>query len=285
MDLTPREANDLARFFARRFPDRVAVDELVRQAGISLDDTLAGDQLAVWSTVIVEAQAQGRLRRLARAAAKSDVGDTNLQEVCTLLGQDEARIQPMALGAGGLLVLALVIGVGAWWTRGGEQTAPAAPEVEAAPVEAAAVTAVEASPAEPAPAAAPPAELAPAAAPPAEPASVEAPAARPADAAVAPADATPAAGAGAGRCTGTPGQVVGYWYAGSTAPGRAGQTITMRSGANVRADYPDVHNGYNARAPMTCALKAGDRLTLSRDPIAVPGGAFWVPVVAGDLLP
>jgi hypothetical protein len=88
-----------------------------------------------------------------------------------------------------------------------------------------------------------------------------------------------------GRCAGQPGQVVGYWYAGSTAPGQAGQTITMRQGANVRADYPDVHNGYNARAPMTCALKAGDRLTLSRDPIAVPGGAFWVPVVAGDLLP
>ena len=86
-----------------------------------------------------------------------------------------------------------------------------------------------------------------------------------------------------GRCTAEPGEVVGYWYAGRNAPGSAGQTITMDRSVNVRADYPDAHNGYDARSPVRCVLKAGDQLVLTQAPISVPGGAYWVPLVTGDL--
>lgn len=249
MDLSSREAADLARFFARRFPDRGDVDDLARQAGVTLDDTLAGDHLAVWSSFIVEAQAQGRLRRLARAAAGSDAADENLQEVCALLSRGEGPPTAMMVGLPAAVLAVLVLGIGAWWTlrSGPEPVAP--PPVPAA------------------------AEQTTPTPPPLETVAPTPP----------PVTETPTLVTG--RCGGQRGQVVGYWYAGRTPPGRAGQAITLRQGANVRADYPDVHNGYDARAPMVCSLVAGDRLTLSQDPIQVPGDAWWVPLVAGDLQP
>ncbi|RME23990.1 MAG: hypothetical protein D6798_12320, partial [Deltaproteobacteria bacterium] len=84
-------------------------------------------------------------------------------------------------------------------------------------------------------------------------------------------------------CQGEAGEIVGYWYAGATAPGAAGDTITVPRDVNVRADYPDRHNGYDARAPVRCTLAKGDRITLAADPILVPGDRYWVPLVAtGD---
>jgi len=63
-----------------------------------------------------------------------------------------------------------------------------------------------------------------------------------------------------------------------------GQTITMDQAINVRADYPDHDNGYDARTPLRCLLRAGDRIRLSTPPVLVPGDRFWVPLRAGDLL-
>lgn len=281
MDLSPRETADLAGFFARRFPRRAEVNALARSARIVLDETLAGDDGMVWATVLAEARIQKRLRALAREASRQEPGDQNLQEVCRLLAASEpAPVLPWLVGGGAILAL-LAFGVGAWiGTRGGPEPEPepivaAAAPVEAAPVEAAPV---EAAPVEPAPVEPAPVEAAPVEAAPVEPAP--APPTVPAPTASAPTVSATAAS----RCPGMPGQLIGYWYAGREAPGAKGQTITVPTAANVRADYPDRHNGYDARAPLRCGLRAGDRVRLSQDPVAVPGGVYWVPLYGGDLL-
>jgi hypothetical protein len=87
-----------------------------------------------------------------------------------------------------------------------------------------------------------------------------------------------------GRCAAQPGEIIGYWHAGETSPGAAGDLLEMPHARNVRADYPDVHNRFNARAEVQCQLSLGDRVRLSRAPIRVPGDHYWVPLVHGDLI-
>ncbi|MEL6342958.1 MAG: hypothetical protein AAFV53_07475 [Myxococcota bacterium] len=87
-----------------------------------------------------------------------------------------------------------------------------------------------------------------------------------------------------GACRGAPDDLIGYWYAGVDAPGASGETITVPVPTNVRADYPDAHNGFNARAAVRCVLVKGTRLTLKADPIAVPGDRYWVPLHGADLM-
>ena len=58
----------------------------------------------------------------------------------------------------------------------------------------------------------------------------------------------------------------------------------MDYAVRVRLDYPDAHNQFNARAPVTCHLIPGDRVRLTDAPIHVPGDAYWVPLTDGDLL-
>lgn len=276
MELSPSDATDLARFVARRYPDRHQVDALSRKAGILLEATLAGDMVSVWSTVIVEARIQGRVRRLARVLARDDRArngqqDERLQEVCDLLlaleGPSPVQRAAPLLGLG--LVLVVVASVGGWSLgRRAVSPAPDAPAAAApAPVEVVPTAVVAAAPA--------PVEVAP------TPVEV-APTPSPVLAAPAP---TPArSSAATGRCMAPAGELVGYWYAGRQAPGAQGETITLRSGITVRADYPDLHNGYNARAAERCALVAGDRVHLSRAPVLVPGRVYWVPLAGGDLL-
>ncbi len=87
-----------------------------------------------------------------------------------------------------------------------------------------------------------------------------------------------------GRCTVEGGGIVGFWYAGTTMPGHKGQTITVENSVRVRADYPDTHNDFDARAPIRCYLAPGDRVRLTADPLLVPGSAYWVPLHSGDLV-
>lgn len=87
-----------------------------------------------------------------------------------------------------------------------------------------------------------------------------------------------------GRCTTEDDGVVGYWYAGADAPGQAGEVLVMDYSVNVRADYPDHHNAYDARAAVRCQLAAGDKVRLTAPPIHVPGDAYWVPLYNGDLI-
>ena len=87
-----------------------------------------------------------------------------------------------------------------------------------------------------------------------------------------------------GRCTIADDGVVGYWYAGEKAPGNAGELVTVDHSVNVRADYPDHHNAYDARASVRCQLAAGDQIRLTAEPILVPGDRYWVPLYNGDLV-
>ncbi|MCB9781267.1 MAG: hypothetical protein H6742_22055 [Alphaproteobacteria bacterium] len=300
MDLSPRETHDLASFFARRFPDRSELDQLARTAGIELADTLAGDVQTVWSTVIVEASVQGRLRRLARTLAAQDRDDANLQEVCGLILRAERRpMAPiLAVAAVGVVVLVAATGFAL------RMASPSADETVAATAPVAAEVAPAAAPAEPTEAVEPAAvetaaveaaavetaavetaavaaATAPASSP--EPASTE-PASKPVRTASIAPTATHTAAAVPAGCDGAPGQVVGYWYAGRTSPGAKGDVITLDQAVNVRADYPDRHNGYDSSARVQCTLGAGARFELAEAPIHVPGDAYWVPLVAGSRL-
>lgn len=291
MDLTPRDATDLARFMARRFPERAQVDQLARKAGVELDDTLAGDLVAVWSTVVVEARIQGRLRPLARTLARSHRDDERLQEVCALLlALEDPQPLPRAAWIGGGLLAVALLAAGVGWALGGRGGAGAGVDLPAAELPAAAPAAAVAAAPPAAVEVAPPAAVE--AAPPAAVEEASAPAASPPGAAAteqppvaaaAPALAAVVPVAASSGCAAAPGELVGYWYAGPAAPGAQGQTITLPQAVNVRADYPDVHNGYDARTTVRCTLRRGDRQRLSRAPIAVPGGAWWVPVTGGDL--
>ncbi|MBM4369703.1 MAG: hypothetical protein FJ102_26065 [Deltaproteobacteria bacterium] len=70
----------------------------------------------------------------------------------------------------------------------------------------------------------------------------------------------------------------GYYYAGRSSPGGAGDTITLGRDARVRADYPRADNGHNAAAPERCVLARGTVIVLSRAPIDASNGHYWVPV-------
>lgn len=74
------------------------------------------------------------------------------------------------------------------------------------------------------------------------------------------------------------GELIGYWYAGSTPPTANDGWITMKHGINVRLDYPDEHNGYNARAPITCVLFRNSKVPMNKPAIHVPGNKYWVPL-------
>ncbi len=283
MDLNPRETADLARFIARRHPTRDEVDRIARLAGIALDDTLAGGIEAVWSTVVVEARIQGRTRRLAKVLRRQPDPDPGMAELCALLLEVEpVPASTRLLQASAVVGLIALIAAGALALR----DAPDAAAPEAAVPEAAAPEAATPEAAAPEPVLAVATE---APAPVDTPAAVGAPGTPTDDANATPAASDVPAQASALPSTTTPrrrgckgqaGEIVGYWYAGATAPGAAGDTITVPQDVNVRADYPDKHNGYDARTPVRCTLGAGDRITLGADPILVPGDRYWVPLVA-----
>jgi hypothetical protein len=74
------------------------------------------------------------------------------------------------------------------------------------------------------------------------------------------------------------GELIGYWYAGATPPEVDDGWISLDNGRNVRLDYPDVHNGYNARATITCILYKNTKIPLDKPAIHVPGNKYWVPL-------
>ena len=74
------------------------------------------------------------------------------------------------------------------------------------------------------------------------------------------------------------GELIGYWYVGNQPINPTDGWLKMSTWRNVRADYPDKHNEYNARATVRCVLSPNTKVYLKNPPIAVPGGAYWVPL-------
>jgi len=273
MELTDRELRDLALFFAKRMDTAlVALDPT--------DPPPPGDPRSAWFDKLASAQDSGRLSALMNRIAAVDPDDENLQQACTLLRTPNARFEAYSVGlalVGGTGVLLLSIAAASGVLAASALVGDTEAVVEIAPVEASPPTAppVEVAMApeeEPAPAPVEEASLAHQVPPdvveiPAPPVKRVAKAAPPAT-----------------RCTATAGDIVGYWYAGEHAPGTAGEMVTVPHAVNVRADYPDVHNNFDARARINCVLQEGDIVKLSRDPILVPADRYWIPLVSGDLI-
>ena len=269
MDLTDRELRELALFFAKRMDTSLALRD-------PSDPPPPGDPRAAWVDKLSEAQNSGRLSGLMTRISSVDPDDENLQSACALLRAPDRRFETYSVGlalVGGTGVLLLAITAAA-----GVLAASALFDQSETVVEIASAVDTETL----ADLAAPQREIA-ATETVSEAPDIEANEA-PDTAPVPPPERLASAPVSMERCTKTSGGVVGYWYAGEMAPGTAGETVTVPHAVNVRADYPDVHNNFDARAHINCVLQEGDVVRLSRDPILVPADRYWIPLMSGDLL-
>ena len=274
LHLDDNELHDVAHFFARRFPSAEHRAPLLNAANLH-EPSNPG---APWADILQEAQRTGRMRALTIAARRLAPDDENLQDVCRLLQPPPSRMSSAVAIASGIacaLVVAVIAGpvlrspsvaADAHTTSAASPTPHAVVAANITPPRAnlqiiskTEVTRTDAAPPEPEPEAKP--EPTPAPAPAAQdvPLSLDS------------------------RCNVGRGELAGYWYAGAEPPGAKGDTIVVETTANVRVDYPDTHNDYDARARVRCLIVAGDHITLSADPIAVPGERYWVPLYGGDL--
>jgi hypothetical protein len=297
MRLELNEIPDLARFFAKRFPTASERQDLARAARVPFAEPKHRAAHVSWEKLLRDGQSRRRLHLLAHAAARAQPEDPNLLSVCGVLtgskrpGHVPLYQRPGAGPAAGLMVLAIA-GIATAMTLQSD------PDLGATHTD---LDALAALTAEPTPAAVPTAsdgalpalvsiEGAGGADADAKPWKSDNPLDAAKNATVAKRPAKPAAKKTTrpahhhGRCTLKEGGIVGYWYAGTTAPGDAGGIISVANSVNVRADYPDTHNGFDSRAPVRCTLKEGDRLRLTDAPIAVPGAAYWVPLHSDDLI-
>lgn len=301
MRLDANELQELAGFFAKRFPSAADRARFCKAAGVDVDATDHGDAVQSWASVLSAAQNAGRLTTLARTVAAAAPQDENLQAAARELSPKKAAgssVPTVVMGVGGLVLFAIGFGVAIKLVGGGEGET-------AGPPNAAAPVAAQAAPAAPAPVADAPAADAPKAAETTAVAEVNtatiaaepipAPAERPPAFPPTPVPATvvppptvappapkPSGAGDRAHCSGSPGDVVGYWYAGESSPGSQGATITLTRDARIRADYPHAENHHNARAPEKCVLQAGMSVNLSQAPIDASRGHWWVPYAVGD---
>jgi hypothetical protein len=76
------------------------------------------------------------------------------------------------------------------------------------------------------------------------------------------------------------GDLIGYWYAGSTPPQIDNGWTTIPHGVNVRIDFPEEHNNYNAKTAVSCVLFPNMRVPVQHEPILVAGGKYWIPLMS-----
>ncbi len=74
------------------------------------------------------------------------------------------------------------------------------------------------------------------------------------------------------------GQIIGYWYAGAEPPIVHNGWTTIPHGRNVRLDFPEKHNHYNARTQVQCILIGNTQVPMQDEPILVAGGKYWIPL-------
>ncbi len=259
MRLDPAILEELAAFYTRRLPDDAGA--IAQRCGMPRPD---GTGENAWRALLLAAESQGRVHTIASAVARALPADENAQRAA----QDLAPNRPWAVAAAVAACVVVLLAVGIAASSGTAQAENAPSPAPQARVEVPEATAV-AAPVAAQPATAPVVESA-ATAPPA-PAAIEAPAPqRPhAVASLAPSTKVPRFG-----CHADPGSTVGWWYAGQSAPGQAGQTITLTRGANVRAGAPSAESHWRLAPPVGCGLEAGDRITLG-EVREIPGGV-WV---------
>lgn len=265
MRLDPAILEELAAFYARRLPD--GADAIAKQCGLPAP---GGTGVDAWRALLTAADS--RVHKVANAVARSLPADENAQQAAKDLAPNRTWAVGAAVAAS--LAVLLVIGIVASSSNAQAEIAPPARQ-PAAPLTMTAPPVATAAPLEPvalapAPSAVTPETTAPAAptAPPVPVAQVPA-SESPTLASLAPSTKVPRSG-----CHAAEGATVGWWYAGAAAPGSAGETITLKRGANVRASAPSAENHWRLGAPVGCGLEAGDRVTLG-EVRAIPGGV-WV---------
>lgn len=285
MQLQPEDLEELADFFAKRFPNASDREALVRSTG--LDTVLPSEPLPAWLVLLATAQQKDRMGVLIQAAAGLRPDDDSLSDVAEAFS--EQKKLPIGKALISLAVL-FALGLGAWgWFATSErhinERVPATPSTVDLKPDKPLLPRSKGTPALPEdiPGANPGTnpEAAPSATPEANP--VEVPQTPPE---VFPVDDKPPATDGEwieGRCGGPAHRLVGYWYAGAPFEPAQGDTYELKNSKNVRADYPRRENGWDAREPVTCVLKQGDTVTLSHAPVLVDGGKYWVPLYSGDL--
>ncbi|MFK7930144.1 MAG: effector-associated domain EAD1-containing protein [Myxococcota bacterium] len=297
MTLDDAQRLDLVAHLADRLPSYQDRSAAARGAGLG-DTQLTGEAILVWALLVREAEERRRLTPLLSEAARVRPGDPVLTQLATSAADGALvvpkRDRPGEWVRGALIAGAVVAALGAialFADLSGltQSFAPPAPAASTAPPIAAALgTPLATPPAAPvqgspvADAAQPSASNTPLAtagdgtsaggetAPP----PLEAPADPPPTTAAPSNEAT-----GGGLCPGSPTQIIGYAYAGETAPAVA--TWRLPAGRNVRADYPRRENSWNSRSPVVCVLPRGSTLRIERPPIRVDGDAYWIPVVGG----
>ncbi len=259
MRLSSNERRELASFFAKRL-----TTNLTPRSGEPVD-------VQGWDRLLEDSDP----RLLARRAARVLPDDLNLQALSRTLDAGGRRTLGRRIAAGAVAAAAAgIVGLVALSDR---ETTAAEPIAEQ-PLALTAKTLVQEAP----PRAPLEARVRPA--PPIidtqpEVAEVEQPEVevRP------PAPTVPVVASAEVKCAEGPEGLVGYWYAGADRPGGAGDLVEVPHEINVRADYPDEHNRFNARAEVQCILQPGEMVRLSVDPIRVPGDAYWVPLRRTDL--
>ncbi|MEZ4320274.1 MAG: hypothetical protein R3F61_22535 [Myxococcota bacterium] len=248
MELTDTDLSDLAAFFGRRLDVTLTPTPAPRTAAEERQRAMA------WLLALEEAQDHGKLSALLYRISRKFPDDRNLQEACSLL-TDPGRSSDRAAGlvflaAGGVgaagMLGATAIAAALFFTGLPTETPLLMADISTTAPLAPALEIVGESPAE-------------------APGRLEVP-------------------VPTGRCTSPDGGLVGYWYAGSTRPGRVGRVVTFDRAVNVRVDYPDTHNDFDTRSHIECVLQPGDHVKLSAAPILVPGGRYWVPLTTGDLV-
>lgn len=210
---------------------------------------------AAWERHLHVALDDGTLPKVVRGLAARWPHDENLQAAARLLAPRRLRTLPaLAMVAMAALVAGAVVASISGLDR---------PPVAAPPLQPQSVAAAVSVPQEAAVAPAPPP-------PPLQPQSV---------AAVRPELVAKASPCGAQR-----GEVVGWWHAGAQSPGEVGEVVTLARAVNVRSFYPNESNRFSLRSEVLCVLDAGARVRLGAAPVAIPGGAWWVPVTGGDVV-
>jgi len=270
MTWNEEELVELATFLSRRMNTK-----LERRDPADLPPP--GNPVGEWVSELKAANDAGRLPHLAKRVRAVDPDDSNLQEVCGLLGKkDHTHLRKMVAGSLVFgLALVVISGTTLWMAMNDPTpsvvlqpqsvTSVAAARTdtpattESASVVAQAPSTVESSP---------------------EPELAMGPAQVTVNVVAEAPPPLPVPG-----CEAAAGELIGYWYAGEDAPGIAGEKVTIPQAVNVRADYPDVHNEFNKRADVRCILDEGALVVLTKAPIRVPGDHFWVPLVGGDLVP
>ena len=311
MELDEREIADLAKFFAKRFPSFEERAALAESAGLAAEVQLTGDAGAAWADVGREAARRRRLVARVERALQRRPDDANLVDMLRVFSSGK-RWRSRRLGL--LLVFAALplLLLGGWLALAPSSPLPGEEEQGALPAAGSSSESDEASAAlaEGLPGregegsqSAAPSDEAQAERTQDEPTEEEGlvAEAEPGEGSV-PSEATAPApesrrtppptsavteaarGERPRGCTGDQGQVLGYWYAGEQRPGAVGDVHVVDGGVNVRLRYPCTENGWNARDTLVCSLGHGQRVRISREPIHVNGGAWWVPLSGGDLL-